>query len=119
MIRYFDPPYNEMFRHTFPNPAHTTYSECYDLDFAAVGIQIDTETMGSKLYSEKRAASWMHIAQFPLRSVGDKSYLFTSLTKFASRWQRDGNRCVGSGSQVELEFFISEKSPHGLILGPF
>lgn len=50
-IRYFQPTYNTRLKGTFPNPAHTTYSECYDVDLNAVSTEIDTEDMGCRLWS--------------------------------------------------------------------
>jgi hypothetical protein len=38
LIRYFAPPYNGIYKQTFPSPAHKTYSDCYELDLNTVGF---------------------------------------------------------------------------------
>jgi hypothetical protein len=46
LIRFFAPRYNKRFKDTFPNPAHKTYAECYDLDLNMVSVELDTEDAG-------------------------------------------------------------------------
>jgi hypothetical protein len=77
LIRYFDPPYNKTFRDTFPNPAHLSYSECYDLDFHSVGVELDTSELRCNLWSAARHASWLHLATFPLHSDEDRDSMFS------------------------------------------
>lgn len=72
LIRHFDPPYNKMFRTSFPNPAHTTYRDCYDLDFHSVGVEVETECLSARLWSGAQAPSWLHIPEFPLRTDSDR-----------------------------------------------
>jgi len=76
LIRYFDPPYNMMFRNSFPNPAHRTYSESYDLDFHSVGVELETDDLNSRLWSQARPASWLHIPSFPLHSDEHRASMF-------------------------------------------
>ncbi len=76
LIRYFDPPYNTMFRDSFPNPAHLSYSECYELDFHSVGIELDTEAVNCQLWSEKQGATWLHIPTFSLHLEEDRADMF-------------------------------------------
>mgnify|MGYP003378745678 CR=1 FL=1 len=71
LIRYFDAQYNTMFRHSFPNPAHATYRECYDLDFNSVSVEIETTDIGSRLWSARVAPAWLHIPPFPLHSASE------------------------------------------------
>jgi hypothetical protein len=77
LIRYFEPPYNKVYKDSFPNPAHVTYTECYDLDVNAVCIELQTfEKANFCLYSEKaRAAPW-HMQNFPLHSPQDRKSMF-------------------------------------------
>lgn len=76
LIRYFDPPYNIMFRNSFPIPAHRTYRECYDLDFHSVGVELGTEEINCMLWSQSREASWLHIPHFPLHSDENRASMF-------------------------------------------
>ncbi len=52
LIRTFLPKYNKEYKDTFPNPAHKSYSECYDLDLNAIIVETDTSHVRRWLYSE-------------------------------------------------------------------
>jgi hypothetical protein len=75
-IRYFQPPFNSLFKNTFPNPAHTTYSACYDVDLNAVSTEIDTEDIGCRLWSHAARPRWVHVCTFPLHSRSERMSMF-------------------------------------------
>lgn len=79
LIRYFQPPYNKTFRTSFPSPAHKTYSECYDLDLNMVAVEMDTESVYSRLFSSSKPKSWIHIATFPLHDSSERRYMMDLL----------------------------------------
>jgi len=72
LIRYFEPEYNQTFKNTFPNPAHKTYSECYDLDIHSVHVELQTEEINCQLYSPKIAPSWIQFASFNLHDPEER-----------------------------------------------
>lgn len=76
LIRYFQPEYNKIFKETFPNPAHSTYSECYDIDLNMVCVEMQTENIGLRLWSENIEPKWVHFAAFPLHSREERVYMF-------------------------------------------
>lgn len=76
LIKYFRPPYNKEYKDTFPNPAHSTYSECYDIDLNMVCVEVQTEDLMLGLWSEKVDPSWIHFCSFPLHSREDRVYMF-------------------------------------------
>ena len=76
MIRYFQPQYNKIFKDTFPSPAHKTYAECYDLDLNAVMVELDSEPLGSRLFSAQRAPSWTHFIAYELHSRDERMSMF-------------------------------------------
>jgi len=76
LIRYFQPPYNIEYKNTFPNPAHSTYSECYDLDVNSISIEVNTENVYCQLYSTTRKTKWIHIHDFFLHSKDDRISMF-------------------------------------------
>ncbi|HEY9619982.1 MAG TPA: hypothetical protein V6C78_06420 [Crinalium sp.] len=80
LIRYFEPEYNEIFKNSFPNPAHKTYSQCYDLDINSVVVTIETDNLGCMLWSKRRRKNWMHIATFPLHNSEERKSLFHALS---------------------------------------
>jgi hypothetical protein len=80
LIRYFEPEYNEIFKNTFPNPAHKTYSECYELDINSVIVTIETDNLGCMLWSPKRPPDMVHIAVYPLHSEAERRCLLNVLS---------------------------------------
>jgi hypothetical protein len=75
LIKYFQPEYNKVFKDSFPNPAHSTYSECYDLDLNMVCVEINTEDLLLPLWTNKVKPSLLHFAQFPLHSREDRKFM--------------------------------------------
>jgi len=76
LIRYFQPSYNKIYKDSFPNPAHSTYSECYDVDLNMVCVEVQTEDLGVRLWSEAVKPQWVHFCSFPLHSREDRVYMF-------------------------------------------
>lgn len=76
LIRYFKPSYNTTYKDSFPNPAHSTYSECYDIDLNMICVEVQTEDLGLRLWSEAVAPKWVHFCSFPLHSKEERMYMF-------------------------------------------
>jgi hypothetical protein len=76
LIRYFQPPYNKIYKDSFPNPAHSSYSECYDIDLNMVAVEFQSEEIMLRLYSETVEPKWIHFCNFPLHSREDRIYMF-------------------------------------------
>lgn len=79
LIRYFEPAYNQIFKNTFPNPAHSTYSDCYNLDIYSVNVELQTEEINCQLYSPKVAPKWVHLASFILHNSRERKSYSTQL----------------------------------------
>jgi hypothetical protein len=79
LIRYFEPEYNKTFKFSFPNPAHGTYKECYDLDLNAVSVELTTDDIRTRLWSQSVAANWIHMPTFPLHSSEERRNMFALL----------------------------------------
>jgi hypothetical protein len=54
LIRTFLPKYNKEYKNTFPNPAHSSYSECYSLDINSIVVELDTSETRRWLYTENK-----------------------------------------------------------------
>ncbi|MFN8437005.1 MAG: hypothetical protein U0V72_05135 [Cytophagales bacterium] len=54
LIRTFLPQYNKEYKDTFPNPAHSSYSECYSLDLNAIVVEMDMTEARRWLYSDSK-----------------------------------------------------------------
>ncbi|MFV8343624.1 hypothetical protein [Flavobacterium sp. XS2P39] len=77
LIKYFQPRYNKIYKDTFPNPAHSTYSECYDLDINAICIELQTsEMINCCLYSDEVKPNPCHMHQFLLNSEEERKSMF-------------------------------------------
>ncbi len=76
LIRYFQPEYNVMFKNVFPNPAHKTYSECYDVDLNSVMIEVQTEEGRFRLWSFSVSHEWVHMATFELHNREQRLSMF-------------------------------------------
>jgi hypothetical protein len=66
LIRYFQPKYNEIYKASFPASDQRILDQCYQLDFSALIVEIDTEELDISLYSPAVGAAQHHIAQFDL-----------------------------------------------------
>lgn len=84
LIRYFEPEYNKTFKDTFPNPAHKTYSECYELDINSVVVTIETDNLGCMLWSSKQSPRMTHIAVYPLHSQLERRCLLDLLSSIGA-----------------------------------
>uniref|UniRef100_UPI00404A45EB hypothetical protein n=1 Tax=Fulvivirga sp. TaxID=1931237 RepID=UPI00404A45EB len=77
LIKYFQPPYNVIYKDSFPNPAHSTYSECYDLDINSVCIELNTsESVNIQFYSETVEKDPWHMKDFLLKSKEERKSMF-------------------------------------------
>ena len=81
LIKYFQPPYNSIYKDHFPNPAHQTYSQCYDLEINAVSVELQTDDLGFQLWSEAVSPQWVHLPKFPLYSREDRLSIFELPTR--------------------------------------
>jgi hypothetical protein len=77
LIQYFKPSYNKEYKDTFPNPAHKTYLECYDLDINSVCLELGTmESVNVMVYSEFVERNPIHMADFLLHNKRDRMSMF-------------------------------------------
>jgi hypothetical protein len=79
LIRYFQPAYNVKYRDTFPNPAHSTYEQCYDIDLNSLSVEVQTEDLMLRLWSHAVEPDWYHIATFPLHNEEERRFMFELL----------------------------------------
>ena len=77
LIRYFEPKYNKEYKDTFPNPAHKTYQECYELDINSILVELGTyDILKCRLFSDKVPSKNRHFAQFNLHSSKERKGMF-------------------------------------------
>jgi hypothetical protein len=66
LIRYFSPKYNEIYKTNFPSEKHKILSECYQLDFSGLIVEINTDELLFQLFSETVPPKYHHLSQFNL-----------------------------------------------------
>ena len=77
LIKYFQPKYNKIYKDSFPNPAHLTYSECYDLDINAICIELQTyEIINCCFFSDVIQPAHSHMHKFLLNSQIERKSIF-------------------------------------------
>jgi hypothetical protein len=77
LIKYFQPPYNKIYKDSFPNPAHKTYSECYDLDINSICIELQTsDIVNCMFFSEFVNKTPIHMKDFQLHSTEERRSMF-------------------------------------------
>ena len=76
LIRYFEPEYNQKFRNSFPNPAHSSYASCYDLDVHSVSVGFATDAISARVYTHKVKPAKLHGINFALQNSEERRNLF-------------------------------------------
>ena len=66
LIRYFQPRYNEIYKHNFPNENHKLLQSCYDLDFSGLVVEINTEELMFNLFSNTIVPKEHHICNIEI-----------------------------------------------------
>lgn len=97
LIRYFQPPYNKIYRDNFPSNKHKILEGCYKLDFSGLVAEINTDELMLKLYSEAIEPSLHHISKVNLVGHENRCGFFH---------MSDGK----GGFQETMQGVLSEKS---------
>jgi hypothetical protein len=79
LIRYFSPPYNDTYKQKFPHPTHKILEELYQIDYAALSVELNTEGINLKLQSASRRAGYHHLANFDLHNPTVRRSFFDAL----------------------------------------
>ena len=76
LIRYFQPTYNKIYRDSFPSSELEILRACYERDFSALSVEIDTSELGWRIYSKSAKPSSHHIAKFDLFEQNERLSFF-------------------------------------------
>lgn len=77
LIRYFQPPYNEIYKIKFPSTKHKVLRSCYDLDISGFIVELNCENLNYYLYSKSINSTYHHIAKIDLFNSIDRSSFFS------------------------------------------
>lgn len=76
LIRYFEPEYNEKYRNNFPDPAHSTYASCYDLDVHSISVGFASDAIHARVYTSKIKPANLHGINFVFQNSEERRNLF-------------------------------------------
>jgi hypothetical protein len=76
LIRYFQPSYNKIYKNSFPDPAHSTYSSCYDLEVNMLVIGFSLDCIRCRVYSGAVSPAIEHEVKFNLYSTDERKSMF-------------------------------------------
>jgi hypothetical protein len=76
LIRYFSPEYNTEYKTSFPDNSHSSYSQCYALDFNSIAVELDTASIITRLWTNSASPDWIHVASYFLHSEQERVNMF-------------------------------------------
>lgn len=76
LIRYFAPKYNAMYKTRFPHSSHKILEQLYQIDYAALTVEINTEDINVRLFSQVREPGYHHIASADLHDPAVRQSFF-------------------------------------------
>lgn len=76
LIKYFQPPYNNKYKNRFPHPTQKILEEVYSIDFGALTVEINTESVNARLLSGARNAGYHHIGSLDLHDPSIRRSFF-------------------------------------------
>ena len=66
LIRYFQPKYNKIYKKKFPSRELKVLAQCYEYDFSALAVEINTDELNLTLYSDTVRPAMHHISNIDL-----------------------------------------------------
>lgn len=66
LIRYFQPKYNKIYKKKFPSRELKVLAQCYEYDFSALAVEINTDELHVSLYSDAVHPAMHHISNIDL-----------------------------------------------------
>lgn len=76
LIRYFQPKYNDIMKYNFPSKTHAEYSDLFRENIDYVTVEIDTQRLNVKLFSESVPATYLHNPFYDLNGKRNKYDFF-------------------------------------------
>lgn len=79
LIWYFRPPYNIKLKNAVPKRDIKLLEHCYRFDISGLVVEVNTEELRIRLFSQVREAGYHHIAQFDLHDPSARRSFFSLL----------------------------------------
>jgi len=76
LIRYFQPKYNKIYKKKFPSRELKVLAQCYEYDFSALAVEINTDELRLTLYSDSVQPAMHHTANIDLVDHEERAGFF-------------------------------------------
>lgn len=76
LIKYFKPRYNDIYKKNFPYKDHIVTESLYSIDFIAFVVELNTEDINARLFSDNRMPGFHHIASYDLHDPDVRKSFF-------------------------------------------
>lgn len=76
LIRYFQPRYNKIYKTNFPSTKQKVLASCYELDFSGLTVEINTDELRFRLFSDSVEPAMHHISNIELFAHSDRAGFF-------------------------------------------
>ncbi len=76
LIRYFQPKYNKIYKKKFPSRELKVLAQCYEYDFSALAVEINTDELCLTLYSDSVQPAMHHTANIDLVDHEERAGFF-------------------------------------------
>ncbi|MFN7695726.1 MAG: hypothetical protein ACK5O3_16945 [Burkholderiales bacterium] len=76
LIRYFQPHYNQIYKKKFPSTDLKILGKCYEYDFSALFVEINTDELGLSLHSDTAPPKMHHIVNIDLVDQESRASFF-------------------------------------------
>lgn len=76
LIRYFQPKYNKIYKKKFPSRELKVLAQCYEYDFSALAVEINTDELHLSLYSDTVPPAMHHIVNIDLVDYEQRAGFF-------------------------------------------
>lgn len=80
LIRYFQPKYNKIYKKKFPSRELKVLAQCYEYDFSALAVEINTDELRLTLYSDSVQPAMHHTANIDLVDHEERAGFFHMAT---------------------------------------
>ena len=76
LIKHFYPKYNVRLKDTFPNPCHTSYNDCYKLDYNAISVALALDELMYPVGNTFAGYKYHHIFNILFHNEAERKSMF-------------------------------------------
>lgn len=76
LIKHFYPKYNIRLKDSFPNPCHTSYNECYKMDYNAISVAVAFDELMFPVGNAFSGYEHQHVFNIPFHNEDERKSMF-------------------------------------------